>query len=405
MALTDIQIRGLKPTDRPYKVFDEKGLFLLIHPSGGRYWRLKYRFQGQEKTLALGVYPEVSLKDARRKRDEARAQLAQGIDPAAARREAEERQASTFRAVAQEWIERYLATKAESHRIRVIRRLEREVYPYLGDRPIAEITAPEILAILRRIEDRGVPETAHRVKQVIGQVMRFGVATGRCQLDPTASLKGALAPVPTHHMAAPTDSPQRVGELLRMTWGYGGSPIVAAALKLLPYLFVRPGELRHMRWREIDWERAEWRFTASKTKIEHLVPLSRQALAILRDLYPLTGHSEWVFPCARTDDRPMSGAALNAALRRMGIDTRAELTGHGWRAVARTFLHERLGYTPEIIECQLAHTPADPLRRAYNRAQFIAERRKMMQRWADWLDGLRQAKTSTVASIIVYKAR
>lgn len=395
-ALTDASIRNLKPQGRAFRKADGFGLCIEVTPSGGKLWRFRYRYGGKANMLALGAYPEVSLAEARRRRDELREMLAQGIDPAMSRRAEKARAlelgATTFEAVAREWIARYLMKKAASHRDKVIRRLERDVFPHLGRRPVAEVTAPEILAVVRRIEARGVLETAHRALQNIGQVIRYAVATGRASSDPTTALRGALPPVQPRHMAAPADDPSKVGELLRAMQAFKGGPIVAAALKLLPLLFVRPGELRAMRWADIDFEAAEWRYTASKTKTDHLVPLSRQALAVLRDdLLPLTGHlpGGWVFPGGRSPMKPMSEAAVNAAYKRLGIDTREELTGHGWRAVARTLLHERLGYPAEVIEHQLAHAVPDTLGRAYNRTRFLAERRKMMQEWADYLDALR----------------
>ena len=389
--LSDARLRTAKPRDKPYRLFDGLGLYAEVQPSGSILWRLKYRHAGREKRLALGRWPEVSLAEARRRRQEARRTLAHGTDPAEARAAA----AVTFRAVATEWVDRYLAAKAEKHRVSVSRRLIRDVFPYLGDRPVAEISAPEVLALARRIEARGAMETAHRAMQNIGQVMRYAVATGRAEADPTASLRGALAPVPTRHMAAPADDPARVGEILRAIEAFRGSAVVAAALRLAPYLFVRPGELRTMKWQDVDLDRAEWRFTASKTRSDHVVPLARQAIAILAGVAPLTCGlpGGYVFPNGRSTDRPLSDAALNAALRRLGIDTREELTSHGWRAVARTMLHERLGYPAEVIEAQLAHRVPDALGRAYNRTRFLDRRRMMMQAWADYLDALRDGST------------
>lgn len=389
MALTDTTIRNAKPGPKPIRLFDGGGLYLEVSPAGGKLWRLKYRIDGKEKRLALGTYPTTSLKDARSKRDEARKLLAAGIDPG---RKAEKAEPApdTFEAVAREWFSRHLEAKAPGHRDKVVRRLERDVFPHLGSRPVAEIKAPEILAVVRRIEARNVLETAHRALQNIGQVIRYAVATGRAEADPTQSLRGALAPWKPQHMAAPTD-PAKVGEILRALDAFSGGPVVGAALRLLPLVFVRPGELRTMRWEQIDFEAKEWRYTVSKTKTDHLVPLSRQALAILEDIRPLTGHlpGGWVFPGGRSPKSPMSNAAINAAYRRLGIDTRNELTGHGWRAAARTLLHENLNYPPEIIEHQLAHSVPDTLGRAYNRTRFIAERRKMMQAWADYLHTLK----------------
>lgn len=392
--LTDTAIRNAKPTEKPIRLFDGGGLYLEVAPSGGRWWRLKYRVDGKEKRLSLGVYPDVGLKEARDRRDAARKQLAAGIDPGAQRKAEKatraELVANTFEAVAREWFIRHLDTKAPGHRDKIVRRLERDVFPYLGTRPIAEIKAPEILSVVRRIEARNVLETAHRALQNIGQVIRYAVATGRAESDPTQSLRGALPPCNSRNMAAPTD-PAKVGEILRSLDAFNGGSVVSAALRLLPLLFVRPGELRTMRWSDIDIEAKEWRYTVSKTKTDHLVPLSRQALAILEELRPLTEHlpGGWVFPGGRSPKVAMSDMAINAGLRRMGIDTRNELTGHGWRACARTLLHENLNYPPAIIEHQLAHAVSDSLGTAYNRTKFIKERRAMMQAWADYLGALK----------------
>lgn len=393
MPLTDTAIRNAKPGPKPARLFDGGGLYLEVAPSGGKWWRLKYRIDGKEKRISLGVYPDVGLKEARERRDAARKLLAAGIDPGAQRKAEKAARtaltADSFEVVAREWFTRHLDGKAPSHRDKVVRRLERDVFPHLGTRPVGEIKAPEILAVARRIEARAL-ETAHRAVQNIGQVIRYAVATGRAEIDPTPSLRGALAPWKPQHMAAPTN-PAQVGEILRAMDAFAGGPVVGAALRLLPLLFVRPGELRTMRWDEIDIAAKEWRYTVSKTKTDHLVPLSRQALAIIEELRPLTAHlpGGWVFPGGRSPTSPMSNMAINAAYRRLGIDTRNELTGHGWRACARTLLHEQLGCAPEIIEHQLAHRVPDTLGRAYNRTRFIAERQKMMQEWADYLDNLR----------------
>jgi len=391
--LTPSAVANAKPQAKPYKLRDERGMYLLVQPTGARLFRMDYRRPGTGKrnTLALGVFPDVSLKQARERRDTARKLLADGIDPAAKREAERSADADTFEAIAREFIERRLASKAESHRSKVQRRLELYVFPYLGRHPIASVTAPEILAVVHRIESRGTLETAHRALQNIGQVIRYAIGTGRATFDPTPSLRGTLLPVSKGNMAAPTD-PLAVGAILRALEAFKGGPVVHAALRLLPLLFCRPGELRTMRWAEVDLDAAEWRYTVSKTKTEHLVPLSKQALAILRELHPLTGHLQggYVFPGGRSSARPMSDAAINAGLRRLGIDTKAELTAHGWRAVARTLLHERLHFDPHVIEHQLAHAVPDALGTSYNRTKFLPERRRMMQAWADYLDSLRK---------------
>jgi len=386
MPLTDIKVRAAKPQEKPYKLTDEKGLALLVNPSGSKLWRFRFRSAGVEKMLALGAYPDVSLKDAREKRDNLRKQLAVGQDPSVQRRVEKIAQAETFEAIATEWFEKHKHNWVEKHAEKVWSRMSRDVLPWLGKRPAADITAPEVLAVARRIEGRGVLETAHRSLAGIGQVMRYAVATGRATMDPTASLKGALPPIRTKkHMAAPTEA-KEVGAILRAIGAFKGSLQVACAMRLLPLMFCRPGELRHMRWSEVDFEKAEWKFIASKTKVEHLVPLSRQALFLLKELHPLTGRGEYVF--AGRPGKPISDAAINAALRRMGFDTQNEITGHGWRAVARTLLAENLGFRPEVIEHQLAHAVPDALGRAYNRTRYLDERKKMMQEWADYLEKL-----------------
>ena len=403
--LTASDVANAKPKAKPYKVADERGMFLLVTPAGGKLWRLRYRRPGTrtENLLGLGAFPDVSLKQARERREQARKLLAEGIDPGE-KRQADrlaQRQAAadSFEVIGREFIERRLGNKAESHRSKVQRRLELDVFPYLGRRPVSAITAPEILNVLHRIESRGTLETAHRALQNIGQVIRYAIATARATFDPTPSLRGALQPVSKRHMAAPTD-PAAVGEILRALEAFQGGPVVHAAVRLLPLVFCRPGELRMMKWADVDLKAAEWRYTVSKTKTDHVVPLSTQAVAILRDLEPLTGHlvGGYVFPGGRSSLRPLSNAAINAALRRLGIDTKNELTGHGWRAAARTLLHERLGYDPHIIEHQLAHAVPDALGTSYNRTKFLKERKAMMQRWADYLDTLR-----TGADVVPFK--
>ena len=400
MPLTDAKIRAARARAKPWKLFDGGGLFLLIHPNGSRYWRMKYRFAGREGTLAFGVYPEVSLREAREKRDEAKRQLRAGIDPSVQRKVARTAQAETFEAVAREWLhtlahppqnpnsKRRRAPLAESTIEKKIGWLEDFVFPYIGRRPIREITAPELLEVLRRIERRGIIETAHRVRSTCGRVFRYGIATGRCARDVGADLRGALAPVVTHHHPALTD-PAKVGELLRAIDGYRGHPSTEAALRLLPIIFLRSTELRWGEWPEIDFDAAEWRVPAARMKMKemHIIPLPRQALEILRELYPLTGSGRLIFPSVRSPDRPISENTINAALRRLGYSG-DEMVGHGFRTIASTLLNE-LGWDPDLIELQLAHRERNEVRAAYNRAQRLAERRRMMQAWADYLDGLR----------------
>ena len=396
MPLSDTAIRNAKPGPKPFKLSDEKGLYLLVTPRGGKWWRFDYRFMPKRKTLSMGVYPDVSLKEARLRRDEARKLRAEGIDPGEYRKHQKaaklERAANSFEMVAREWFAKKSSGWAESHANKIIRRLEKDVFPWIGGRPIAEITPRELLTVLHRIESRGALDTARRVYQNCGQIFRYGVVTGRCESDPSRDLREALADVNHKHFAAITD-PSAVGELLRAIDGFRGTFVVQCALKLAPLFFVRPGELRKAEWEQFDLDKGEWRYFVTKTKTEHLVPLATQAVAILRELHALTGTRKFVFP-GRDPKKPMSDAAINAALRRMGYDTKTEITGHGFRAMARTLLHENLGIKPEVIEHQLAHSVPDALGDAYNRTKFLSERRVMMQQWADYLDKLKAGYTA-----------
>lgn len=400
--LSDTQIRSTKPAAKALRLYDERGLYLEVTPSGGRWWRLRYRFDSREKLLSMGTYPDTSLKAAREKRDRARELLAQGIDPSDARRAEKQSRSqgivNSFEAVAREWHATvHVAKVSAGHAARTLIRLEKDVFPWLGGQTISEIKAPQLLQAMRRIESRGAIETAHRALQACGQVFRYAIATGRAERDPTIDLRGALKPVLVRHMPAITD-PQRVGELLRAIEAYKGMPITRAALQLAPLVFVRPGELRKAEWSEFDLDARQWRIPAARMKrtkqeklsgASHVVPLSRQAIAILRDLQPLTGHGRFLFPSPRTGERPMSDNGVLSALRRMGFP-KDEMTGHGFRAMARTLLAERLGIDEAIIEAQLAHQVKDALGRAYNRTEFVEQRRKMLQAWADYLDKLRQ---------------
>lgn len=391
MPLSDTTVRNAKSAAKPLKLTDEKGLFLLVTPAGGKWWRFKYRFEGKEKLLSLGVYPDVSLKSARDRRDEVRRLLVDGVDPSMNRKAQKAaqvvRSSNSFEVVAREWFAKYSATWAENHGNRILRRFERDIFPWIGGRPIAEVSAPELLAAVRRIENRGALETAHRALGNCGQVFRYAIATGRAERDPASSLRGALPPVKSEHFAAITD-PKRVAELLRAMDGYAGTLTVRCALRLAPLVFVRPGELRKAEWADIDLDAAEWRYTVTKTSTSHIVPLSQQAVDILRELHPLTGDGRYVFPGARSNGRPMSENAILAAMRRMGIG-KDEMSGHGFRAMARTILDEVLGVRPDFIEHQLAHAVKDPNGRAYNRTAHLVERKKMMQQWADYLDKLK----------------
>ena len=397
MPLTDTTIRNTKPGDKPAKLFDERGLFLLVTPGGGKWWRLKYRFEGKEKLLSLGTYPDVSLKDARERRDNARKQLADGIDPSHSRKASKstrlEQVANSFELVSREWYEKHSPNWVDAHGSRIIRRLERDIFPHIGSKPVADITAPELLQVVRKIEARGALETAHRALGNCGQVFRYAVATGRAVRDPTGDLRGALPPVKGEHFAAVTE-PAQAAQILRAIAEYQGSAVVSCALRLAPLVFVRPGELRGAEWAEIDLDAAEWRVPGARMKlgIDHIVPLSAQAAAILREIQRLTGAGRYVFPSARTSTRPMSDNAILAAMRRMGI-AKEEMSGHGFRAMARTILDEVMGVRPDLIEHQLAHAVRDANGRAYNRTAHLPARREMMQQWADYLDQLRNTQS------------
>jgi len=387
--LTQKQINNARPAERPFNLADGGGLILQVHPSGGLWWRLRYRFADKQKMLSLGTYPDTTLKMARRKRDDARKLLAAEppVDPSAVRKA--ERQAAsspeTLKAVATEFLDMQTAGAAKT----TLRRFELHVFPYLGAKPIARITATELLAVLRRIEHKGSNDTAHRIRSACGRIWRYAIGSGRAEQDVAAALAGQLAPVNARNFATITD-PKKVGELLRAIDSYSGLHSVCAALKLAPLVFVRPGELRAATWDEFDLEGAEWRIPAHRTKlrVEHVVPLADQAVAILDDLYPLTGsEAGYVFPSVRSRSRCMSDNSLNAALRRMGY-AKDQITAHGFRAMASTRLNE-LGYPPDVIEKQLAHAERSKVRAAYNHASYLAQRREMMQFWADYLDSLK----------------
>lgn len=400
MALTEIAIKAAKPAAKQQKLFDRDGLHLIVTPAGAKRWVLKYRFEGKEKSLAFGKYPDVTLAEARKLCADARDKIAAGIDPSEAKK-AEKRTArlnagNSFEAIAREWHAKYAGTWSEGHGARILRRLEVDAFPYIGRKATAAIGPPDVLDALRRVEKRGAVETAHRLRENIGQVLRYAVATGRAQRDVTADLRGALPPVQKQHFAAVTD-PKQVAVMMRAIDGYQGTLPVLCALKLAPLLFQRPGELRNAEWSEVDLDNATWEIRSDRMKRSkqgkaagsaHIVPLSRQAVDILRELHLLTGRGHFLFPSVRTRERPMSENTVNAALRRMGFDGDT-MTGHGFRAMARTILDEVLGMPANIIEAQLAHTVRDPLGRAYNRTAHLAQRREMMQKWADYLDKLK----------------
>lgn len=404
MPLTATAVSQAKPKAKQYKLSDSHGLFLQVMPNGSKYWRYKYRFAGREKTLALGVYPDVSLKEARTARQEARAKLDNGVDPGVVRKVEKLTRnlaaADSFEAVAREWFEKTMAHRSEGHRKRTERMLEKDLFPFIGTRPVGEISAPEVLAALRRVESRGATDVAHRAKQTAGQVFRYAIITGRAERDPSADLKGALTPRRKKHHAAITD-PAEVGRLLLAIDSFQGTPAVKTALQLSALLFQRPGELRAMEWPEIKWEQARWEIPADKMKMRqpHIVPLSRQALAHLEELHLLTGRGRFVFPSARGGSRCLSSNAIRVALRTLGYDNDT-MTAHGFRAMARTILDEVLGCRVDWIEHQLAHAVKDTNGRAYNRTAHLEGRAQMMQQWADYLDQLRvQAEAGNVVNI------
>ena len=396
--LTVTKIRSAKARETPYKLADGGGLTLLVKPNGAKLWRFRYRFQGRENMLAVGSYPDTDLALARDNRDEARKLLARGIDPSAKRSEAKQAKGNSFEEIAREWMQKQKLAEVTIVKAKWI--LETFVYPSIGRRPISEVTASEILRVLRSIESKGFHETAHRARQRISQVLRYATATGRADRDVTHDLRGALTAVPTKHRAAIID-PKKVGELLRAIDGYEGQPAAAYALRLAPLLFVRPGELRTAEWNEFDVDAKEpvWRIPAAKmkTKVQHIVPLATQVVALLSELRPLTSYSKYLFPGLRTPDRCLSDAAIGAALRRLGF-SKDEVSPHGFRTTASTLLNE-LGYNADVIERQLAHVPSDKVRSAYNRAERLAERRNMMQAWADYLDGLKADQNGKVESL------
>lgn len=391
MPLTDAAIKKLKAATTPTKHFDGDGLFLLVAPSGGKWWRLKYRFEGKEKLLSLGTYPDTPLSRARQRRDEARRLIADGIDPSAQRKatKASSADENSFEAIAREWHGKHAPKWTAKHAERILTRLERDVFPWIGKRPAGQVGAPELLTTVRRIEARGAIETSHRALRDCSQAFRYAIATGRAERDPAADLRGALAPVISKHHASITD-PKAIGRLLRDISAYEGSFITRCALKLSPLLFVRPGELRFARWPEFDLDAKEWRIPAArmKSRVLHIVPLSKQAVTILRELQAMTGEGEggYLFPSVRADDRPMSDNTVNAALRRLGY-AKDEMTSHGFRSMASTILNEQQ-WNADAIERQLAHGERNSVRAAYNYAEHLPERRKMMQAWADYLDSL-----------------
>jgi integrase len=401
--LTDTAVKNAKPKEKTYTLGDGDGMYLEITPSGAKFWRMAYRQpNGKNNRLSFGKYSEVTLAEARDRRKAARKLLAQGIDPGQEKKERQREQceanANTFEKLARDWLVKTAADRASSTQDKNTAWLERNVFPQIGAMPISTIEPRHVLAALRQIEARGAIESAHKIKQLCGQVFRFAVASGLAGRDVTADLRDALAAVPKANYAAITE-PKQAGELLRSIHAYTGHPYAVAALKLSPLLFVRPGELRAAEWTEIDLEAAEWNIPGSKMKMktDHLVPLSTQAVELLRGVHALTGHGKYVFPSVRTGDRCMSENTINAALRGMGY-SKEVMTGHGFRAMARTIMDEVLGERVDLIEHQLAHAVKDPNGRAYNRTAHLPARRAMMQRWSDYLDTIRQGGNVVVAN-------
>lgn len=392
LELTDMAVKAAKKQDKQYKLTDGKGLYLLVTPTGGKLWRFDYSFDAKRKTLSFGSYPEITLNKAREKRDEARSLVANGIDPSADKKQKEVVKAlerlNTFEAVTRQWFEDHKANWSTDHATRLMRRLEADIFPLIGNKPITEIKRKDLTTILQAVSVRTL-ETAHRLKIAINQMLRYALQLELISHNPLGDTKGLLRKIEHTHMAAPTD-PKEVAALLRAIDGFTGSFIVKSAMQLAPMLFVRPGELRQAEWSEIYLETAEWNIPAEKMKMKvaHLVPLSEQAVKILKELQPLTGHSKYVFPCHRSPLKCMSENAVNAGLRRLGFE-KSEITGHGFRAIARTILDEVLQVRVDYIEHQLAHAVKDANGRAYNRTSHLPERRKMMQTWSDYLDGLK----------------
>lgn len=389
--LTDKEIQNAKPKEKPYRLADGGGLYLEVTPTGSKLWRWKYRVAGKEKRLAIGAYPEVRAPEARKVMSEARTKMKAGIDPSAEKKAKREQDKVagdyTFEAVARTWFDKAHASLAASTRTKNLTYLEKDVFPFIGGRPIASLGAPDLLSVIRRIDGRGANDIARRAHSLCGRVFRYAVGHGLCDRDPSRDieLRDILPPADVQHHASVTD-PKEAGELLRAIDGFTGSFTTRCALRFAPLVFVRPGELRHAEWTEFDFNKAEWRIPASKMKMkeQHLVPLSRQAIDVLCEIQQVTGCGQYIFPSERGGGRPMSENTVNAALRRMGYKS-DEMTGHGFRSMASTLLHE-LGYPHQVIERQLAHGERNQVSAAYNFAEHLPERRRMMQEWADYLD-------------------
>lgn len=391
MPLSQVKCKNAKAKSRTYRLFDEKGLYLEVTPKDQKWWRLKYRFNGKEKRISLGVFPEVGLKEVRDLRDDARKHLRNNVDPSAIRKARNLSNTladdSSFEVIAREWHAKQSSVWSESYSVDVMQRMERNAFPVIGQTPIQEITATGILEMLRLMEKRGLRETTHRIRAITSQIFRYAIVTGRADRDPAVDLVGSLAPRKRKHFSTITD-PDKIGQLLRAINGYEGEFVTRIALRLAPYVFVRPGELRRAEWSEIDFKDKLWRIPADKMKkgVAHIVPLALQSISLLKEIQNVTGNGRYIFPSIRTPLRPMSENTVNAALRRLGYQ-KEEMTGHGFRAMASTRLNE-MGWKSDIIERQLAHTEKNMVRAAYNHAEYLSERRKMMREWADYLDSL-----------------
>ena len=409
MSLSDTAVRTAKPREKSYKLYDQKGLYLQVNPNGSKLWRFRYKFGAKESRVAFGAYPEITLAGARERQAEARKVLKdRGVDPGEHKKQVKRAAgiaaANTFEVVAREWIAKHSPNWAETHTSKVVLRLENDIFPWLGSRPVSEIEPPELLDAIRRVEARGALDSAHRCLGCCSQILRYAIATARAARNPAADLRGALPPAKGGHFASIT-TPECVGELLRAIDGYQGNLRTRCALRLAPLTFVRPNELRKAQWTHFNLDASEWRIPGAEMKMDedHIVPLSRQAVEIVRELEPLTGKGPYLFHCDRSARRPMSANTVNAALRRLGYSG-DEMVGHGFRAMARTILDEVLEYRVDWIEHQLAHRVKDPNGRAYNRTAYLLDRRQMMQGWADYLDRLRASEPGKNVVSIVQRA-
>lgn len=391
MALTELEVHSVKAIDKQKKFFDEKGLFLLVTLTGGKYWRFKYRFNHKEKLLGLGIYPDTSLSEARIKRDDARQRLAEGVDPSEYRKANKTFKAAckvlSFETIAREWYLKHVTAWAPTHSETIIRRLERNVFPALGHRAISEITAPMLLQILRAVEARGMRETAHRILGICGQIFVYAIATARLEQNVARDLMGVIPPVKKKHLAAPKE-PEQLGHLLKVIEGYEGDMITACALKLAPHVFVRPCELRNAKWADIDFDRAEWRYVVTQTQAQHIVPLSPQVIEILQALWPVTGHEIYVFASSHNSGHPISENALPSILRRLGIP-KEEATVYGFRVIAKVLLQDALGFCPRTIKLQLGHVVRSFRGQIYDAIFRLDERKRMMETWSSYLDELK----------------